>query len=372
MPLDLPIERLFDGQPLLAPLGEGWESGVTFNSAAVLLKPTRENLPAIQALLPPGETPREIVALHYRARPRLDPGFRHTRSFVGLSIHEPDLTPIRRFERPVILPGGEGDADVNGVEDPRIARLDDGWWAVYCGVAPCDDPDPDKAWLGSVCVARSEDLVNWSKRGVATGLSGDGLHPHSNKDGVLFPDRIDGKVAMLHRPMVGDIGTWQTAIALAENPEGPYRDLGPVHGPARRPEYEKSWCGAGAVPIRIGEGRYVSIEHTGNFLPGKRRKYVLDAFLYDFNEWDPARPETLVKARIDDFMRPETDFEVRGPFRDSVGNVVFACGAYVHDGWLYLVYGGGDSFILAARLRFGDLVEALESRVARREAIGVL
>ena len=362
MPFDLPIERLFDGRPLLSPQGEGWESGVTFNTAAALLRPERDAA-TIRALLGPDEPAREIVALHYRARPKRDEGFRHTRSYVGLSVHEPDLTPIRRFERPVLGPGCEGEPDALGAEDPRVARLDDAWWMVYCGVAPFEDPDPEKAWLGSVCVARSNDLVEWTKRGVAEGFSGDGPRPHSNKDGVLFPDRIDGRAVMLHRPMRGDIGTWETAIAVADAPDGPYTDLGPVHGPERRPEYEKSWTGAGAVPIKVGEGRYVSIEHTGNFLPGKRRKYVLDAFLYDFDGWDPARPERLVKARLDDFMRPETDFEVKGPFHDSVGNVVFACGAYVHDGWLYLVYGGGDSFILAARLRFDALVSALESRV---------
>lgn len=368
MPFDLPIERLFDGKPLLSPIGEGWESGVTFNSAAVLLEPTPENLPAIRALLGPDETPRPIVALHYRARPKRDPGFRHTRSYVGLSVHETDLTPIRRFERPVIQPGLVGKPDVLGVEDPRVTQLDGQWWSVFCGVAPFDDPDPDKAWLGSVCIARSDDLVEWTKLGAVDGLSGNAARPTSNKDGVLFPDRIGGKVMMLHRPMVGDIGTWETALASADRPEGPYVDLGPIHGPERHTQYVKSWTGAGATPIKIGEGRYVSIEHTGNFFPGKRRKYVLDAFLYDFNRWDPARPETLVAARLDDFMRPETDFEVKGPFHDSVANVVFACGAYVHDGWLYLVYGGGDSFILAARLRFDALVDALEAKVERREA----
>ncbi|RYG22479.1 hypothetical protein EON82_16960, partial [bacterium] len=172
MPHNLPIQRLFGGRPLLSPQGEGWESGVTFNSAAVLLEPTPENLPAIRALLPEGEEPREVVALHYRARPKLDPGFRHTRSYVGLSVHEPDLTPIRRFEQPVLGPGGTGEPDVLGAEDPRVTWIDGAWWMVYCGVQPFESPESDSAWLGSVCLARSADLVNWTKCGVAEGLSG--------------------------------------------------------------------------------------------------------------------------------------------------------------------------------------------------------
>lgn len=369
MPFDLPIERLFGGRPLISPRGDGWESGVTFNTAAVLVSPTAENEATLRALLGPDEPLREVVALHYRARPRQDPGFLHTRSHIGLSVHEPDLTLIRRFDSPVISAGSAGEPDALGAEDPRIARLDGAWWAVYCGVEPMDEGS--SSWLGSVCVARSTDLVHWTKCGVAEGLSGGGLTPISNKDGVLFPDRIDGKVAMLHRPMVGDIGTWGTSIAVADDPSGPYTDLGPVHGPDYRLEYEKSWTGAGAVPIPLGNGRYLSIEHTGNYIAGERRKYVLDAFLYDFNGWDPARPHSLVKARLDDFMRPETDFEVHGPFPESVANVVFACGAYVHEGWLYIVYGGGDSYILAARLRFDDLVGALESRAKDPRAFAI-
>jgi predicted GH43/DUF377 family glycosyl hydrolase len=373
MPFDLPFERLFGGQPVVSPSENWWESGVTFNSAAVYLPPTTENLPAIRALL--GERPLEaypdgIVALHYRARPKHDPGYPWTRSFVGVSVHEPDLTPIHRFSEPLLGPGGsQCDTDYQGAEDPRITRLDGAWWMVYCGVMPIDHADPSQGWRGSVCMAKSDDLVAWRKCGAATGAGpafGDrtATDSVSNKDGVLFPDRIDGKVVLLHRPMGGDMGAWGTNIATSDDPEGPYTDHGSVHYAMPSAEYVTSWTGAGSVPIKIGEGRYVSLEHTGNYMSGMERKYVLDAFLYDFNGWDPARPETLVAARMDDVMRPETDFEIRGPFEDSVANVVFTCGSYVHDGWLYVVYGGGDSFILAARMRFDRLVSELEARVA--------
>jgi predicted GH43/DUF377 family glycosyl hydrolase len=256
------------------------------------------------------------------------------------------------------------------VEDPRVTFLDGAWWMVYCGVMPIEDPDPEHAWRGSVCLARSEDLVNWTKLGAVLG-SGEAFAKKldggfevaavSNKDGVLFPDRIGGKVYMLHRPMGGPMDSWSTSLAVAERPEGPYEDLGPVHGAMKSAEAIQSWVGAGSVPIRIGEGRYVSIEHTGNYLQNKQRKYVLDAFLYDFNQLKEGAADSLVVARLDDIMRPETDFEINGPFPDSVANVVFACGSHIHDGWLYIVYGGGDSYILSARLRFDELVTALEN-----------
>ncbi len=367
------VERLFDGLPIISPTDLWWESGVTFNTAAVFLAATPGNLKALSALLDEpsfDRFPDGVVALHYRARPKLDPGFPWTRSFVGLSVHEPDLSPIKRFESPVLEPGHilHG-ADDQGVEDPRITWLDGKWWMVYCGVSLTGNSDPAKAWIGTMCAAFSDDLLNWHKCGPIMGGDASFATPTrlpeiSNKDGVLFPDRIGGRVALLHRPMKGDMGTWGTNIAMASEPEGPFTDLGQVHAATPFEAYESSWSGAGSVPIRVREGVYLSIEHTGNYVTDKKRKYVLDAFLYDFNLWDPSKPESLVVGRLDDLMRPETDFELYGPSRDSVGNVLFACGSYVNDGWLYIPYGGGDTCVLGARLRFDELVQVMEAQGA--------
>ena len=372
MPHTVSIERLFGGAPLIAPRGDAWESGVTFNSAAIFLEACPENQHAWTALLGPGsmsDYPQGIVVLHYRARPKDDPGYPWTRSFIGLSVHQHDLTLIRQFETPVVGPGEELEAvDAQGVEDPRVTYLDGAYWMVYCGVSTLGCTDPLKPWVGSVCLAKSYDLMNWTKCGPVLGDSeafanSEDVKRVSNKDGVLFPDRIQGNCYLLHRPMKGAIGTWTACIAGADQPSGPFTDLGTVHGPKHAHGAVSSWVGAGSVPICISEGVYLSIEHTGNYLKDGGRLYVLDAFLYDFNDWDPRRPETLVKARLDNFMRPETDAEVYGPFKDSVSNVVFACGSYVLDGWIYIIYGGGDSYILGARFRYDELLTALRSQM---------
>ena len=368
---EVKIERLFDGQPLLSPTDMWWESGVTFNTAALLLVPGTKDDVALKALLPDthDQYPDGVVALHYRARPKTDPGFRWTRSFIGLALFTPELELIKRWNEPLLSPGDhEDDPDYYGVEDPRITYIEGAWYLVYCGVQPLKSADPERSWLGTVCVAKSHDLLNWEKLGAVVGDSD--AFPHeegeenivSNKDGVLFPDRIDGKIWLLHRPMSGDLSDYSTDIAAADEPGGPYHDYGYVHGAMRYDEYVDSWVGAGTVPIKVGEGRYIAIGHTGNYLPGLKRKYVLDAFLFDFNCFDGKDASTLVAARMDDIMRPETPCEIHGPFPDSVANVVFACGSYVRDGWLYILYGGGDSFIMAARTRFDALVSALEER----------
>ena len=358
----------------MAPTGFSWESGVTFNTGAVFLEPVSRNIGALTALLGDtdfGRFPHGIVVLHYRARPKLDPGYPWTRSYVGVSVHQPDLTPIKRITTPVLEPGGilHG-ADDQGVEDPRVTWLDGRWWMLYCGVWLTGNPDPTKQWIGSICTASSVDLLHWQKHGPVFGddpsFATSARRPIvSNKDGVLFPDRIDGKVVLLHRPMKGAMGTWGVSIAMSDGPEGPYSDLGQVRTARPLEGYEQSWVGAGAVPIKIRDGVYLSIEHTGSFITGLKRRYVLDALIYDFNQWNPSKPETLIVGRLDDLMRPETDFELYGASSDSVGNVLFACGSYVHEGWLYIPYGGGDTCVLAARIRFDELVGLIESRGVR-------
>lgn len=368
---EIVFERLFDGRPIISPRGDGWESGVTFNTAAVFVENVPANAKVLNALLGDDAVnhPDGVAVLHYRARPKEDPGFPWTRSYVGLSVHAPDMTPIKRWDDPVVSPGGEGSIDELGVEDPRVTFHAGRYWMVYCGVAPRDIESLNDQWVGTVCMAVSDDLVHWTKLGAvpANGPEFDPIEPGhirvNNKDGVLFPDAIDGKVYLLHRPMNGANVNWTVDVAVADRPEGPYLDLGPIHDAFDFPEYAASWPGAGSTPIHVGGKRYLSVEHTGNTFANKQRKYVLDFFLYDFEGFDPENPRSLVKARLDDVFRPETFYEVHGPYPDSVSNVVFACGAYVHDGWLYVPYGGGDTYILAARVRMDEVMSALERAI---------
>lgn len=274
----LPVERLHEGRPIIAPTGHWWEDGVTFNTAAVYLPRSAEHDPLIARLLGEGTLladPRlrdGVVAAHYRARPRHDMDGRWNRSFTGLMLFTPDTgTVLARHPEPVIAPETcPVSCDHLGVEDPRITELDGVFYAVYCGVAYTGRRGH---WKANVCLARSQDLVCWEKLGPVRGT----LNEVNNKDAVLFPERVDGQYLMLHRPMVGPIGTWAMSLAMCESLTGVWQDCGTVLCATPEPSRRDNWVGAGSVPIPLGGKRYLVIFHTGRIQYGGGDTYVMAA-----------------------------------------------------------------------------------------------
>ncbi len=354
------VRRLRGGDPVLAPTQNWWEDGVTFNAAAVYLEPGPENQAALRALLPmyaPGDARLAggVVAVHYRGRPEVDPGSAFTRSFIGLAVFDPQMELLYRYQEPVLWPSADPQGfDALGVEDPRITRLDGRFYMVYCGVRA----DPEKDYRAGLCLAVSDDLRQWEKLGP---LSGD-INQPNNKDGVLFPERIGGQYYLLHRPYWEGVVQSEYAIRLArsETPAGPWQDLGEVLRAFPNPAMRVSWVGAGSTPIALGAGSFLVLYHTGNWVDAERREYDLDAAVLDFSGWDPADPRTLVRGRLEHLMAPETPAELRSHSRLQVANVLFACGSYELDGAITIIYGGADTYTLAARVDRAELLAALE------------
>jgi beta-1,2-mannobiose phosphorylase / 1,2-beta-oligomannan phosphorylase len=225
---------------------------------------------------------------------------------------------------------------------------------VYCGV----QPDPVHNWRANLCLAVSPDLVHWEKRGVMPGEIG----RHNNKDGVLFPDPVGGKYWMLHRPFYDGLPHAEYSIDLASAPSlhGPWTDHGEVLRAYPNPRMRDAWVGGGSVPVALGGGRYLHIYHTGNYLNETDREYDLDAAIFDFTALNLADPRSFVTARLEPLMVPETPAELRSRSQLQVGNVLFACGSYEYKGWLYIVYGGADTYTLAARVKTSELLSALD------------
>lgn len=167
-----------------------------------------------------------------------------------------------------------------------------------------------------------------------------------NRNGVLFPRRINGKYAMLSRP--SDRGhTPFGDIFYSESPDmvhwGRHRFvMGPVGG------WQSTKVGAGPVPIETSEG-WLLIYHG-----------VLtscNGFVYSFGAamLDLEKPWKVIYRTRPYLLNPREYYECVG----DVPNVVFPCAALVDPptGRMAIYYGGADTVTCLAFAYLHEVVE---------------
>ena len=157
-----------------------------------------------------------------------------------------------------------------------------------------------------------------------------------NRNGVLFPEKINGNYAMVSRP--SDTGhTPFGDIFYSESPDlefwGRHRFvMGTVKG--NDSAWQSTKIGAGPVPIKTEDG-WLLIYH-GVLNSANGFVYAFGAALLDLDE-----PWKLIKRSKDYLMSPLELYELAG----DVPNVVFPCAALVDGdtGRLAVYYGAADS-----------------------------
>lgn len=175
-----------------------------------------------------------------------------------------------------------------------------------------------------------------------------------NRNGVLFPRKINDKFAMLSRP--SDRGhTPFGDIYYSASPDmqhwGHHRY---VMGPG-------SWCytkvGAGPVPIETSEG-WLLIFH-GALTSCNGFVYSMGAALLDLDE-----PWKVIYRAAPYLLSPQMLYECVG----DVPNVVFPCAALVdaETGRMAIYYGAADTVVALAFARVGELVEFVKANAIRR------
>lgn len=171
----------------------------------------------------------------------------------------------------------------------------------------------------------------------------------ANRNGVLFPEKINGKFAMISRP--SDMGhTPFGDIFYSESPDlthwGCHRHvMGTADG------WQKTKVGAGPNLVKIDDG-WLFIYHG-----------VLtscNGFVYSFGGaiLDEDKP-WIVKHRTKSYlMSPWKDYECVG----DVPNVVFPCSALVEDdGRMAIYYGAADTVIGLAFARLDEIIEYIKT-----------
>ena len=294
------------GNPVITPDdGRGWEVGGTFNPGAAAAD--------------------GVIHLLYRAvdghgTSRLG----YARSYDGGGISG-------RSVAPVLEPSANWEEF--GCEDPRITRLNGGFYVTYTAYSQRGP---------RIALASTEDFSNFKKHGI--------VGPDVNdKDCVLFPEAIHGKVALLHR-LDGkiEIAYFESLEAL-ENSQDYWnsylRNLEEFEVIRPRFHWEIRKVGAGTPPIKTAEG-WLVIYHGVS----AERVYRAGALLLDLDN-----PRRVIARTREPILEPEADFERLG----VVPDVVFPNGAVVHQGELFVYYGGADRVCCTASVPFDAFLEEL-------------
>jgi len=307
-------------RPVIEPISNHpWESKATFNPAALRIDDTTH--------------------LVYRAMSEDNTsvmGYATTRDGIHITerLPEPIYTPRASFEQKR-NPGGN-----SGCEDPRLSMIGN---TIYMNYTAYDGVSVPRIALTSI--SKKDFLArNWQAWSEPVLISPPGI---DDKDAFVFPEKIGGKYLVVHRSGLDIDLAWRESLSFGHDdwleeyrwiqPRKGWWDCRKVGGVAPPHKTEKGWIFL-----------YHGISHDG--------VYRLGAVLLD--KKDP----TIIRARTwYPIFEPEESYELEG----IVSNVVFPCGSTVHDGKMFIYYGGADKVVNVASIAIDDLLTALSSPLCR-------
>jgi len=329
----LKLKKLINN-PIIEPSGYSWESKATFNPTAFEHDGTIHIV--YRAI---GEDESSVL------------GYAYTND--GFNIHgRPTYHIYKRFfnytENGPKIDYLSGGGWSGGCEDPRIVLIDDiiymiftafdGWGSVRLALTSIKLSDfKNKKW-------------NWKK---AVFISPPG---EINKNWVLFPEKINGKFAIMH--------SFYPRILIdyfdnLDELDGKYF----IKSNNTRPvDYTRDWDswfrGVGPAPIKTEYG-WLVLYHAMNYKNPDR--YRMGAILLDKND-----PTKILHRSKNPILEPEEDYENNG----HKWGVVYSCGAVVRKEELFVYYGGADKFVCVASINLkkliNDLMEDKEVKLTKK------
>ncbi len=219
-----------------------------------------------------------------------------------------------------------------GVEDPRITRIDDTYYFTYVAVSRHG---------AATALASTTDFRTFTRHGI--------IFCPENKDVVLFPERIDGQFAALHRPNPSSPFN-MPEMWLARSPDS-INWGGHTHFLGGAGTWDTGRIGAGPPPIRTEAG-WLEIYHGNQkeSIDGVVGAYAAGALLLDGE--NPAR---IIARSPEPILTPQADHERNG----FVPNVIFPTGI-VRRGDALLVYcGAADTAVGVVELSWDELRASL-------------
>jgi len=277
---------------------------------------------------------------------------------------------VYRAPQPVLAP--EFVWESHGLEDPRIVECEGVYYLLYTAY------DGKNA---RIAYAESTDLITWKKGGVISApiLYSDVAElcrPHESskiydfyqsyyhgeahladmlvydKDALLFPKKINGRFALVHRifPEIQLIYFDSFADLTQDYWEENLRQL--EHHTILRPKhwFESRHIGGGCPPIETPDGWLFIYHGVENAAQG--RVYHAAVALLDLEN------PTIVRGQLDyPLFSPREEWELKG----DVDNVVFPSGAVCEDGMVHIYYGAADRCIGVKSVAMAELLAALKA-----------
>jgi len=212
--------------------------------------------------------------------------------------------------------------------DPRVTKIDDTYYITWCN-----------GYHGpTIGIAQTKDFKEFEQL--------ENAFLPFNRNGVLFPRKINNKFVMLSRP--SDNGhTPFGDIYLSESPDmihwGKHRFVMGAGGQW----WQGTKIGAGPIPIETTEGWLLIYHGVLNTCNG---------FVYNFGAaiLDIDQPSKVLYRTNKYLLTPEVSYELIG----KVPNVAFPCAALVDpsSGKIAIYYGAADTFTCLAFARVDELI----------------
>ena len=222
--------------------------------------------------------------------------------------------------------------EVMGCEDPRIVEFEDSFYIFYTAY------DGNTA---RVAIAKTEDFITYIKLGIVKHFTWD-------KDAFIFPERINGMIAYLHR-ISPDIQLDYFA------------DFDELLSLNRWKDYEHSIETSTIMKSEF----FWENQKIGGSIPPIKTEYgwllvyhaVDDKFIYRGSValLDLENPSKVIARIPYPLLEPEEEYELFG----DVNNVVFPEGGYIFEGELFIYYGAADKYIAVSKINLQELVEEL-------------
>lgn len=237
----------------------------------------------------------------------------------------------KKTQRAIYSSGGGSEG---GIEDPRVVRIEDKIYMIYHAfdgwnflrlamtyISVTDFENRDWNWSDSVLISPPG---QW------------------HKNWVMFPEKINGKFAILHNMNVSLMIDYFDSLDYFDGDNFLYS----AHD--RNPIWEtrnKLIRGAGPPPIKTDKG-WLVIYHGHD--TGQMEKYKMFAMLLDLND-----PKKIIAKTQRPILEPEESYEIGG----IKANVIYCCGTALIDGILHIYYGSADTYTCLATTNLNEMVE---------------